>query len=79
MRDLAADTGGGQFLVRKEDDLGKTFAQVVEELHHQYVIGFATEAVDGRSHKLTIRTKASGMKVRGRKSYQATNEPGGPP
>ena len=79
MRDFAADTGGGQLLVRKEDDLGKAFAQVVEELHHQYVIGFATEAVDGRSHKLTIRTKASGMKVRGRKSYLATNEPGGPP
>ena len=38
---------------RANDDLGKSFAQVVEELHHQYVIGFSTEATDGRSHKLT--------------------------
>ena len=79
MRDLAASTGGGHFLVRKEDDLGSTFAKVVEELHHQYVIGFSTDAVDGRSHKLTIRTKASGMKVRGRKSYLASSEQGGMP
>ena len=79
MRDLAADTGGGHFLVRKEDDLGGTFAEVVEELHHQYVIGFSSDAMDGRSHKLTIRTKSPGMKVRGRKSYVASNEPGGPP
>jgi Ca-activated chloride channel family protein len=79
MRNLAADSGGGHFLVGKEDDLGKAFAQVVEELHHQYVIGFSSDAVDGRSHKLTIRTKAAGMKVRGRKSYVASTDTGGPP
>jgi hypothetical protein len=41
------------------------------------VIGFATEASDGKSHKLTIRTKTAGMKVRGRKSYVASTDPGG--
>ena len=79
MRHLAADTGGGHFLVRDEDDLGKTFAQVVEELHHQYVIGFSTEATDGKSHTLTIRTKRAGTKVRGRRSYIASTDPGGAP
>lgn len=77
MTSLAEDSGGGHFLVRGEDDLGKTFAQVVEELHHQYVIGFATEAADGRSHKLTIGTKTPGMKVRARKSYFAGVDAGG--
>ena len=46
------DTGGGHFLVGQDDDLGPTFAQVVEELHHQYVIGFSTDLHDGRSHAL---------------------------
>jgi Ca-activated chloride channel family protein len=77
MRDLAEDTGGGHFLVRKDDDLGKTFARVVEELHHQYVIGFSTEALDGRAHKLTVRTKAAGMTVRARRSYLASSESSG--
>jgi Ca-activated chloride channel family protein len=77
MRDLAEDSGGGQFLVRQEDDLGKTFAQVVEELHHQYVVGFSPEALDGKSHKLTIRSRQPGMQVRARRSYLASPETGG--
>jgi Ca-activated chloride channel family protein len=76
MRNLAEDTGGGHFLVRQEDDLGKTFAAVVEELHHQYVIGFSPEALDGKSHKLTTRSRDGGMKVRGRRSYLANPETG---
>src|SRR5262245_38011672 len=50
VRSLADDTGGGHFVVGSEDDLPSTFARVVEELHHQYVLGFATEIADGRSH-----------------------------
>ena len=74
MSGLAEDTGGGHFQVGKNDDLGRTFVQVVEELHHQYVIGFSTEALDGRAHKLTVRTKAAGMTVRGRRSYIASSD-----
>jgi VWFA-related protein len=79
MLNLSSLTGGGHYLVRKEDDLGQAFAKVVEELHHQYVLGFVTEKVDGRAHKLTVRTKAAGMKVRARKSYIASREPGATP
>jgi Ca-activated chloride channel family protein len=78
MKLFVAATGGGHFVVPKEDDLGKTFAQVVEELHHQYVIGFSPETLDGKSHKLTIKTRQPGMKVRGRKTYIAGKEPGAP-
>src|SRR5688572_17671018 len=77
MRELAEDTGGGHFLVRPEDDLGKTFTQVLEELHHQYVIGFSPDTLDGKSHKLTTRSRHAGMKVRGRRSYLANPETGG--
>jgi len=69
---LADHTGGGHFLAKKTDDLGQTFAQVVEELHHQYVIGFSAGVLDGQSHKLKVQAKPPGMKVRARKSYLAT-------
>ena len=72
MVSLADQTGGGHFLAKKDDDLGKTFAQVVEELHHQYVIGFTAAVLDGQSHKLKVQVKPPGMKVRARKSYLAT-------
>jgi Ca-activated chloride channel homolog len=77
MESLADDTGGGHFLARADEDLGQTFTQVVEELHHQYVIGFSTEVLDGQSHRLNVQTKPAGMKVRARKSYLATAEGAG--
>jgi Ca-activated chloride channel family protein len=72
MESLAEDTGGGHFLARKDADLGQTFTQVVEELHHQYVIGFSVQALDGQLHKLKVQAKPDGMKVRARKSYLAS-------
>jgi Ca-activated chloride channel homolog len=74
IRDLANDTGGGHFIVKKDDDLGQAFARVVEELHHQYVIGFSPEVLDGRQHTLTVRTRQGGLKVRARKNYVAIGD-----
>jgi hypothetical protein len=68
---IVEESGGGHYLVRNEDDLGATFAGIVDELHHQYVIGFAMAAADGRTHKLTLRTRRPGTTVRGRSSYVA--------
>jgi VWFA-related protein len=70
LRVLATDSGGGFALVSRTDDLGAKFAAVVDELHHQYVLGFAADAHDGRSHSLTV-TARPGMKVQARKSYRA--------
>jgi VWFA-related protein len=74
VQSLAEDTGGGHFVVRDEDDLSPTFARVVDELHHQYVIGFSSDLVDGRSHSIEVKTTTSGAKVRTRKSYVAAAE-----
>jgi Ca-activated chloride channel family protein len=76
MESLADDSGGGHLLAKREDDLGQTFTQVVDELHHQYVIGFSPPSLDGQSHKLQVRAKPDGMKVRARKSYLATSDAG---
>ena len=73
---LAEHTGGGHFVVRKDDDLAATFGRVVEELHHQYLIGFASDLNDGRSHSIEVKTSQDGLKVRARKNYIASA--GGP-
>lgn len=69
---IAAETGGGYFELRRADDLASTFARVADELHRQYLIGFEPLKLDDKMHKLEVRVKKPGMKVRARKEYQAT-------
>jgi len=73
LQTLADDTGGGRFLVGQGDNLGATFAQVVEELHQQYLLGFSTDLVDGKSHSVRVKTTREGTKVRARQSYVAVD------
>jgi Ca-activated chloride channel family protein len=68
---LASETGGGYFELKKTADLNSTFTRVADELHRQYVIGFAPEKLDGMLHKLDVRVKKPGMRVQARKSYLA--------
>jgi len=68
---LVEDTGGGHFDVQRNDDLAETFQRVADELHHQYAIGFAPTALDGRTHRLEVRLTLPGLTARTRKSYVA--------
>src|SRR5687768_7225193 len=72
LKKLAEETGGGFFLLRKEDELGSTFTQVAQELHSQYILGFSPATLDGKVHKLEVKVRKPGVKVRARKSYVAT-------
>ena len=78
LRRLAEQTGGGYFELTRTADLNRTFTQVADELHRQYVLGFSVENLDNTVHKLDVRVKVPGMTVRARKSYLAskTNAPG---
>ena len=69
--EIAAETGGGYFELRNTQDLDSTFARVADELHRQYLIGFAPTKLDGKMHKLEVRVKKPGAKVRARKEYHA--------
>jgi Ca-activated chloride channel family protein len=71
LRKLAEETGGGYFELEKTDDLASTFTRVAQELHSQYVMGFAPTNLDGKIHKLAVRVKKPGMTARARKSYLA--------
>src|SRR5258706_3262553 len=74
LKHLAEETGGGYFELEKSNDLAPTFTRVANELHSQYVLGFAPAALDGKVHRLIVCTKRPGLTVRARKSYLAAAE-----
>ena len=76
LTDLARETGGGHFVVGKRDDLSATFTRVVDELHHQYMIGFVQPEADGQTHDVRVATRI-GAEVRARTSYVAERSKNG--
>jgi VWFA-related protein len=68
---VAEETGGGYVEIRPGQDLGAAFAQVADELHSQYLLGFVPPKRDGKVHEIEIRTAVKGLKPRARKSYVA--------
>ncbi len=70
----ALETGGGYFEIRPRDDLGAAFARVVEELHSQYLLGFAPPARDGKRHKIEVKMPGRDLKPRARKNYVAPTD-----
>lgn len=68
---IADETGGGYFELTRGEDLAATFARVADELHRQYLIGFAPARLDGKMHKIEVKVRKPGMKVRARKEYFA--------
>jgi Ca-activated chloride channel family protein len=69
---VAEQTGGGYTEIRPGRDLGDAFAQVLDELHSQYLIGFAPPKRDGKVHEIEVRLLSQhGLKPRARKNYVA--------
>jgi Ca-activated chloride channel homolog len=68
---IAEETGGGYIQIQVGQDLGAVFATVADELHTQYLIGFAPPERDGNVHDIDVRVTPGGMKARSRKSYVA--------
>jgi Ca-activated chloride channel family protein len=68
---VAEESGGGYREIRFGQDLGAAFAQVMDELHSQYLIGFAPPKRDGKVHDVEVRVSERGLKARARKSYVA--------
>ena len=68
---VAIDSGGGYFEIRPRDDLHAAFARVVDELHHQYLLGFSPPTRDGKTHKIEVKAVPKDLKLRARKTYRA--------
>ncbi len=71
---VAEETGGGYLEIRPGQDLATAFAQVADELHGQYLIGFAPPTRDGKVHDIEVRVKSRGLEARARRSYVAPRE-----
>jgi Ca-activated chloride channel homolog len=71
LRKIADETGGGYFELTKTAELAPTFTKVAQELHSQYVIGFAPTQLDNKVHKLVVKMKQPAMTARARRSYLA--------
>jgi Ca-activated chloride channel family protein len=69
---IAEETGGGYFELRRAEDLSTAFSRVAEELHRQYAIGFDPPKLDNKVHRLEVKARKGGMKVRARKNYRAS-------
>lgn len=74
LKPIAASSGGGYFELKVDDDLGETFARIVDELHHQYLLGFVPATLDGTVHQIGVRMRRAGVTIRARKEFVA----GGP-
>ena len=68
---LAIETGGGYFEIKPRDDLPTTFERVVDELHAQYLLGFAPPERDGKRHKIEVKLVPKDLEPRARKNYIA--------
>ncbi|MEO5822437.1 MAG: VWA domain-containing protein [Vicinamibacteraceae bacterium] len=72
LRRIADETGGGYFELKKTEELGPAFTRVAQELHSQYLLAFTPKNLDGKVHKLEVRSKDPANKARARRSYVAT-------
>ena len=68
---VAEESGGGYTEIRFGQDLGAAFAAVADELHSQYLLGFAPPKRDGKAHDIEVRVNQRGLKPRARKQYIA--------
>lgn len=70
---MADPTGGRMFKAGKKITLAAIFQTIEEELRSQYALGYAPvkRAHDGSFHRLDVRLRVKGLKVRARKGYYA--------
>jgi len=71
---VAEQTGGGYAEIGFGQDLGAAFARIADELHSQYLLGFAPPKRDGKVHDIAVRVATRGLKPRARKSYVAPKD-----
>ena len=71
IRNISAESGGGHVALARDADLAAAFRRILDELHHQYILGFTPAVIDGKTHKLEVRMTKPGLTARARKSYVA--------
>jgi hypothetical protein len=71
---VAKQTGASFQELDRYEELKGAFRSIADELHLQYVLGFAPSFTDGKSHKIDVRVKRPGVTVQARKGYVAASK-----
>ena len=67
-----ADATDGIAVVQNSDNLSAGMQRIVEDLSSYYLLGYySTRELDGKFHRLTVRVKRPGVRVRARTGYLA--------
>lgn len=73
MRNLARETGGRSFFPFEAPELGHVFAQITDELRHQYVLSYDPDDFqpNGAFHPIAIKILVKNVQARARRGYYA--------
>ena len=67
---LAADTGGSEYVAADLDRLREVFSRVVNEFRSRYLLTYTPQGVDaGGWHELEVRVRGRGRRVQARRGY----------
>jgi len=67
---LAVTTGGRYYSISNQEELHTALAGILEDLRHQYVLGFATGEGPSRQRSLKVEVKAGDRTVLFRRGYK---------
>jgi Ca-activated chloride channel family protein len=69
---IATTSGGRAFFSNTPQKLDETFAEILDDLHHQYLIGYPApdDQRDGKYHKITLTAGGGKYRVRARQGYR---------
>jgi Ca-activated chloride channel family protein len=67
---LAVTTGGRYYSISNQEDLQKALAAILDDLRHQYVLGFPTGDGPSRQRSLKVEVKAGDRTVLFRRGYK---------
>ena len=72
MRQLATGSGGRAFFSDEDAKLGAIFRDVIDDLRHQYLLGYSApdSARSGDLHRIRVEVAGQGYDVRARQSYR---------
>jgi Ca-activated chloride channel family protein len=77
LESIAEPSGGRALFAERSSDLARAFGEVVEELKHQYLLGYEStnSKRDGTWRKLTVEVPNTNHRVRARQGYYAPSKP----
>lgn len=74
LKQIAEETGGRYFELSKKMKAEQIFAQIEEEMRHQYRLSYTPDAASGGFHKLRVSTRNPELTVRARSGFYSESE-----